>query len=157
LAYLRQTDAVVLTALLSFYATLTVNTYYSIETFASITPQSNIAQHIVDTCLFFIYLCLGYSVYDPLLFWSLAVLLFVTASIKYFHLGSLVNRPNLIRKKASLDLLGAGLVASALAATVFLNVTGSACLTATIFAIANVYLLYIKPMYGRIDSCLSSL
>jgi len=47
--------------------------------------------------------------------------------------------------------LAAALVASALAGTVLLNVTGSAYLAATVFAVANVYLLYIRPMYRIID------
>jgi hypothetical protein len=151
LAYLRLTDPVVLTALLSFYVTLTINTYYSVKTFASITPSSNVIQNIMDTYLLLLYLLAGYSIGYPVQFWSITLVLFVSAPIKYFHLRSLVDRPKLIRRKMLLDLLAAALVASALAGTVLLNVTGSATLTAATFAIANVYLLYIEPMYGIID------
>ena len=149
-AYLRQTDPVVLPALLLFYATLTVNTYYSVKTFASIT-RSNMIQNIVDTYLLIVYLFLGSSLGYPILFWSIALLLFASAPAKYFNLASLIHRPKLIRRKTSLDFLAAALVASALAGTVLLNVTGSAYLAATVFAVANVYLLYIRPMYRITD------
>jgi hypothetical protein len=101
--------------------------------------------------LLILYLSAGFLLHSPSLFLSMTLLLFVLAPIKYLHLLGLVNYPRLLRKKISLDLLAASLVAGALLGTSLGYITESVWLLAVLFAAANVYLLYTKSMYRIID------
>jgi hypothetical protein len=133
-----------------FYATLVVNTYYSIRFFSRLPPTDR-NETVVDAILAVLYVALGLAVANPRLFTFLALVLFVCAIVKYARLRSLIDYPLTLRRKMLIDFLGAMLCAGAFAGTLAGYPVESVAAFAIVFAIANVYLLLIAPAYRVFD------
>ena len=130
-----------------FYALLVLNTFFSVRLFASIMPEDR-SQMLVDTVLVVCYIGLALSLGREWAFPFFALCIFVAAPIKYALVVGSVPYSQLLRKKLIIDLLGAALCAFALLGAVFLNYPlTTAWLFATIFALANIYVLVIRPLY----------
>ena len=131
---------------LIFYGVLLVNTYYSVECFALLAPK-HYTQNIADAALVVSYCLAGLYLGDPLAFPFFIFLVFLIAPFKYVLMLSVSGHIVFLRKKILIDLAGTAATFAAL----FLALAGfpvyAAWGIALGFAAANVYLLYVKPMY----------
>ena len=128
-----------------FFLILILNTYFSIRFFRPIyasTPH----QRALDVVLGITYLFLAGSIGRSVTFELLAVILFALATTKYILLIRTVNS-QVVRRKIEIDILGCILCASALAASLSGYHSESAWTLTGVFAVANVYLLIVRPMY----------
>jgi hypothetical protein len=129
-----------------FYILMLINTYFSVRAFTSITPSDK-WQMLFDILLG---LCLAAS---PLLFASPAnfvlinLFLFIIATLKYIYLIKLVGFSKLLFEKIRIDVLGILLCALCLVGILNNYATLSLKLFAFIFFLANIYVLYYKPLY----------
>jgi hypothetical protein len=130
-----------------FYAVLVLNTYFSIRFFESLPPQDR-DERAIDAILVVLYLALAASIGAPLAFALVAVLLFAAATAKYVLLLPVVDRRDILMRKILIDGLGLALCLAMLLGTLLADPGWSAWAAAIIFAIANVYLLAIRPMYA---------
>jgi hypothetical protein len=129
-----------------FYTVLIVNTFFSIRFFTPLTPRSHY-QTLVDGALVVIYAALALSIGWPIAFSFAALALFVVAPMKYTHKLELIPHTKLLRKKILIDLWGTVLCLAVLGGTILGYAPESAWALAIIFSLANVYLLFVKPMY----------
>lgn len=130
-----------------FYATITMNTYFSVKLFASITPPENKLQHIMDLLLVVFYLLLVPSFPYPTAYMFFALCIFITAPIKYALLLTVIPYEHLLKRKILIDLLGTSLCAAVLGGALLGYPLESAWVLAVVFLLANIYLLAIRPMY----------
>lgn len=130
-----------------FYATITVNTYFSVKLFMSITPPENKLQHIMDLLLVVFYLLLVPSFPYPIAYMFFALCIFITAPIKYALLLNVIPYEHLLKRKILIDLLGTALCASVLGGALLGYPLVSAWVLAIVFLLANIYLLATRPMY----------
>jgi len=134
--------------LLIFYITLVINTYYCLRSFAVLVPRRNLQQQLVDLVLGVIYLILAASLGDQLLFVYTATILFAVATLKYILLLSLIGYSAFLRRKIFIDSLG--IIACLLTLGGVLLGYGmlASWFWVGIFVLANIHLLFIKPMYN---------
>ncbi len=132
-----------------FYLILIANTYFSIAFFSRI-DAATVPQRVLDVVLGANYLLLAASIGRPALFESIGSSLFALATIKYMLLVRIVNL-KVVRRKIRIDLFGCGLCAAALAGSLIGYRLESAWAMTVVFAIANVYLLILRPMYQPDD------
>jgi hypothetical protein len=95
-----------------------------------------------------VYFALGLSIGREWAFPFFALCVFVAAPIKYTLMLGHVPHPEFLKKKLLIDLSGTALCALALLGAVLLDYPlTSAWALAIIYSLANVYLLFIRPMY----------
>jgi glycosyltransferase involved in cell wall biosynthesis len=133
--------------LVVFYAVIVINTYYSIALFSRLVPDNDRKQNIVDAVLVATYAVLAFSFASPLAFTLAVTALFAVATLKYVLLMNILDHPMLLRRKIVIDSLGILLGLLASLGVFFGYKEASLLLLASIFFIANVILLFIKPMY----------
>ncbi len=132
-----------------FYIILTVNTYFSIRCFADLVPRGNKLQQAIDLVLAVLYLILAVNLGNQLSFIFMATLLFAVATLKYvLLLSSLIGYSAFLKRKIFIDNLGIIACILALGGVLFGYSLLASWLWAGIFVIANIYLLFIKPMYN---------
>lgn len=131
-----------------FYAVLTLNTYYSIRFYSAFTPNS-LFQGGIDFLLVVAYIALALSIGQPLAFSLCALLVFMLAPAKYAHMLGRTPHDGTLRRKIRIDLLGTLLCSGAVALTLYGLPLPAAWLLAGLFTIANVYLLWVRPMYAH--------
>lgn len=133
--------------LVIFYTILVVNTYFSIRCFASITPQNDRLQQIMDVVLAFLIFAQAASSNSPFLFVFFATLLFALAILKYVLLYADSRHQTLLKRKIKINTLGAVACIITLWG-IFAGFTFVATyLLAASFLIVNLYLFFIKPLY----------
>jgi hypothetical protein len=135
----------------AFYAWLTINTYFSILFFAPITPPS-ITQSAIDVVLGLVYLALAFSIGYPVAFSFAALAIFTIAPLKYMHLVGKTPHDLTMRKKINIDLLGTMLCIFTVVLTVLGYELFAAWMLASVFVVANVYLLFVQPMYRLVQT-----
>lgn len=129
-----------------FYTVLVVNTFFSVQLYAAIQPK-NISQTLIDITLAVCYIGLSLSLGDPVVFALWALALFIAAPLKYVLMLGLIPHDALLQRKIRIDLTGTAACALLLAGTLLGYSLTAAWTFAIAFALANVYLLLIKPMY----------
>ncbi len=134
--------------LLIFYIILVINTYFCIRCFADLVPRRNLTQQLIDLVLGAIYLILAASLNNQLLFIYTATILFAVATLKYVLLLSPLGYSAFLKRKIFIDNLGIIACILALGGTLLGYGSLASWLWVVIFVIANVYLLFIKPMYN---------
>lgn len=128
------------------YALLVINTYFSIRFWAALQPN-DIRQFLIDAVLVVAYLALAFSMGEPTYFAFAAFTLFALATFKYVLMRGRTLYEAIVEHKTGIDTLGA-LACAALIAGVLLGFELEATwLFAIGFALANIYLLLINPMY----------
>jgi hypothetical protein len=95
-----------------------------------------------------LYLALAAVIGWLLPFAVVATLLFAAATLKYVLLLPVIDRHDILSRKIAIDGLGLAMCVAMLIGTLFVDALWSAWIAAVAFAIANVYLLTIKPMYA---------
>lgn len=130
-----------------FYAILVINTYPSVQLFSSLVPQNDGKHALADIMLAGLYLFLAGSLGQPQQFALCATVLFIVAAGKYTLMFYDVPHPRLLQRKVRVDLLGALMCATVLAAMNLGWILSAAWALAIIFAVANVYVLGLKPLY----------
>jgi hypothetical protein len=130
-----------------FYAVLVLNTFYSIRFFDALPPQ-NRDERVIDAVLAVLYLALAAAIGWPVAFAVVATLLFAAATAKYVLLLPVMDRHDILTRKILIDGLGLLMCLAALAGTLLADPLWSAWGAAIVFALANVYLLRIRPMYA---------
>lgn len=133
-----------------FYATLTLNTFFSVRFFTPITPESSFHTGI-DLALAGAYIALALSIGIPMAFAFFALLVFVLAPAKYAQLLGRTPHDKTMRKKILIDLLGTLLCTAVLGLTIAGLEYKAAWILAAMFLAANVYLLAMRPMYRLAD------
>lgn len=134
---------------LLFYATLTLNTYFSIRFYSYFTPAV-VFQSAIDIALAAAYICLALTIGVPILFALCATIVFTIAPLKYAHMLGFTPYDATLRRKILIDLAGTCMCLSALILTLMGYVHEAAWLLAIVFAIANIHLLIINPMYRHV-------
>jgi len=130
-----------------FYALLVVNAYPSVRLFSSIVPQEDGKHALADIILAVSYLCIAASIGQPQQFAICTLVMFMIAAAKYTLMLYDIPHPHLLQRKIRADLLGALLCAGILA---FMNlgfVYYAAWGMTALFAVANIYVLAVKPLY----------
>ncbi len=128
------------------YAVLVVNTFFSIRFWSALQPVDN-RQFFIDAVLIAAYLALALSIGKPLHFALAALMLFIAAPIKYMLMRGRIPHEALRRRKMLLDYLGTVSCIALTLGTLAGYALGSAWLFALGFTLANIYLLFIRPMY----------
>lgn len=130
-----------------FYALLVVNAYPSVRLFSSIVPQEDGRHALLDIILAMSYLFIAASLGQPQQFALCTLVMFLIAAAKYTLMLYDIPHPHLLQRKIRADLLGALLCAGILAAMNFGWVLPAAWALAILFALANVYVLGLRPLY----------
>jgi hypothetical protein len=134
-----------------FLAVLLLNTFFSIRFFANIQPNDR-AQMLMDIALAIIYILLALTLGHPISFALSALALFILSPAKYALMLEVIPHTKLLKKKILINLLGAGACTLLLTSAFFEYPLFGAWAFATAFALANVYLLYVNPMYRLPDT-----
>ncbi|HUX35800.1 MAG TPA: hypothetical protein VMV71_02070 [Candidatus Paceibacterota bacterium] len=132
--------------LILFYATLLTNTYFSIRSFASITPE-NTTQKLIDVALVVFMFLMVFNFNSVLNFAMLATLLFIIATLKYIFLIKLAGYSKLLYMKIRIDTLGILFCFMAVIGTLWGYGRQTSIIWAIAFALANVYVLRLEPHY----------
>jgi len=134
---------------LLFYAVLVANTFFSIRFFAALPPADR-DERLIDGLLVVAYCGLAAAIGAWTVFALVSTLLFALAIAKYARLFGIVQRPDILRTKIAIDATGLALCGATAVAAVLASPFWAAWLQAGVFAVANVYLLLVRPMYGII-------
>ena len=129
-----------------FYAVLILNTFYSVRFFHRIQPVY-VSQALVDIVLVVVYTILAFAFGHALLFSYMALWVFLIAPVKYTLMLNHTPHTGALKQKILIDLLGTGFMALVLGIFLAGYVLTSAWLLAIVFALANVYFLFMRPMY----------
>jgi hypothetical protein len=132
-----------------FYILLAINTYFSVDFFAKIIPET-LNQKIIDFVLIIFYIVMIFQINKPLYFSVILSLFFVVATIKYIDLLGILPQPKLLKRKIMADCLGGVLGLITLIGIIFGYIMLSLWFLVIVFAIANIYLFFINPLY-RLD------
>jgi hypothetical protein len=141
------TDARESLPLAIIYGLLVINAFPSIKLFASIARREDGRNALADVLIFASYIFVAASLGQPAQFALCATVLFLVAAGKYALLLHDIPHPDLLQRKLRVDLIGAFICASALAVMLFGYVSESSWALATIFILANIYVLGIRPLY----------
>lgn len=133
-------------ALFAFYALLILNTFFSIRFFSSLVPSDD-TQKIVDSILFLVYIALAFSMDNEIVFLIIVTSLFLVASLKYVLLLKHTAYRKVLSRKIRLNLIGATACGAAIVGSLLGHTLESAWVLSVVFGLANVYLLFIRPMY----------
>src|SRR3989344_8281373 len=128
------------------YAVLVVNTYFSIRFWSALQPQDS-RQLLIDAVLVAAYLTLAFSMGEPTYFPLALAALFVLATFKYVLMRGRTSYGAVVERKIRIDALGALSCAVLISGMLLGYALEATWLFAIGFAIANVYLLFIRPMY----------
>jgi hypothetical protein len=130
-----------------FYATLVVNTYLSLRFFARLEPIDR-DERAIDAALAILYLLLAAAIGAAVPFAAVSTALFAASLLKYGLLLRIVTRRDALTRKLAINTLGLVLCAAALAVAAAGYPMAAAWLQATLFVVANIYLLAVRPMYA---------
>ncbi len=133
--------------LVVFYATLLTNTYFSVRSFASITPKEHLGQQLIDTALIAFMFLMVLNFNSILNFTILATLLFIIATLKYVFLTQLAGYSKLLYMKIRIDTLGILFCFLAVLGTLFGYGSQTSITWAVVFVLANFYVLWWEPHY----------
>lgn len=133
--------------LVLFYAIMVWNTYYSVDYFSRVIPINPPLQVLVDSVLFLLYFLAALSFLNTYLFILTLGLIFAVATVKYALALNVVEHPRKLFRKIVVDTMGMLMVTCALigAALGYDRITAIALVV--VFGIANIYVIYIKPLY----------
>lgn len=129
-----------------FFAVLLLNTVFSVRFWRPLQP-ANYTQGAIDGALIMAYILLAIRIGSAVEFMFFALLLFLLATMKYVLMLGQVPHLRTVRKKILIDLLGALLCATALLLTLMGEVEIGAWLLTGVFVLANIFLLWVRPMY----------
>jgi hypothetical protein len=130
-----------------FYIVLAINTFFSIELFASIVSPRSRIQKIMDAILLVLIIGLAFTLNNPLLFIFLDLIMFLVATVKYTLMLGVVDHPKLLKRKIIIDLSGALLAGLALVGILYGYQSYSVWILTSIFLLANIFFLFVWPMY----------
>lgn len=133
--------------LVLFYAVLLLNTYFSVRSFASITPKEHIGQQLIDFALVACMLLLLINLNSALNFIALTTLLFIIATLKYIFLSEIAGYSKLMYMKIRIDALGILFCFLTLLAALWGYPRQASIVWALIFVLANFYVLHWNPHY----------
>lgn len=133
--------------LVFFYALLVLNTYFSVRTFASITPKEHLGQQCMDALLGVWLLLAPLSFNAPLYFVLITTALFIAATMKYIFLVPIVGFSRLLHMKIRIDTLGILLCSLALLGVLAGYAYYATAVWSFIFLVANIYVLWWEPHY----------
>jgi hypothetical protein len=132
-----------------FHAILLLNTYFSIKCFGRLTPLRASWQGTVDMILVLIYAILPFCFGFASLYILLLILLFSVAAMKYALLIGFISDTVLLRRKIIIDVSGVlwNFSVFLIGSLGLLPIDFLLWMWVGVFAVMNIYLLKIKPMY----------
>jgi hypothetical protein len=133
--------------LIVFYVTLLTNTYFSVRSFASITPKEHLGQQFIDVMLVICMFLMVLNFNSILNFTILATLLFIVATLKYIFLTQLAGYSKLLYMKIRIDTLGILFCFLAVIGTLWGYGRQISVAWSAVFILANLYVLWLKPHY----------
>jgi len=133
--------------LIIFYATIVLNTYFSIKLFASLTPISERVQHVIDIALVCAYTVSAFSLDNTMWFALSNLFLFVIAAAKYSFLLNVIKYQQLLKRKILIDILGIFFCACVLTASLLGYSYYAAWGMSLGFLYANYFLFFVWPLY----------
>ena len=133
--------------LVVFYAALLTNTYFSVRSFASITPKEHLGQQLIDAALAACMFLMVLNFNSVLNFTTLATLLFIVATLKYVLLTRLAGYSKLLYMKIRIDTLGILFCFLAVLGTLSGYGSQTSIIWSVVFVLANFYVLWWKPHY----------
>jgi len=133
--------------LVVFYTVLLINTYFSIRSFASITPKEHLGQKLIDAALVACMLLMVLNFNSIINFTLIATLLFIVATLKYVFLARLAGYSKLLYMKIRIDTLGILFCFLAAVGTLWGYGKQVSMIWSLGFILANVYVLWLKPHY----------
>ncbi len=133
--------------LVVFYATLLTNTFFSVRSFASITPREHLGQQLIDAALAACMFLLVLNFNSILNFTILATLLFIIATLKYVFLTQLAGYSKLLYMKIRIDALGILFCFLAVLGTLSGYGSQTSIIWSAVFILANFYVLWWEPHY----------
>ncbi len=131
-----------------FYLILLLNSYFSVRTFASITPRSDLLQQLFDILLGLCLALLPVNFNFTQNFVLVSTALFIIATLKYVFLVPLSGFSRLLHQKIRIDALGTMLCFLALVGVLWGYGRWSVILWSLTFLFANIYVLYWRPHYS---------
>ncbi len=134
--------------LVVFYAALLVNSYFSVRTFASITPRNHIGQQFLDILLAFCLALLPMNYNFVQNFVLVTTALFIIATLKYIFLLPLAGFSKLLYRKIRIDAIGILFCFLAIVGILWGYGRWATQIWAVIFVLANFYVLYWEPHYS---------
>ncbi len=133
--------------LIIFYASITLNTYYSMKLFNTIAGPHTFLQDLVDITLVVLYIYLAFNFNNAFVFTLTLTVLFIVAVMKYILLLAKIPYQKLLKNKIKIDSAGVILCLFAFAAVMAGYIYTGIWLLTIIFGISNLILLYVRPMY----------
>lgn len=130
-----------------FYAVLVLNTFFSVRFFDALPPQGR-DERTIDGVLAALYVALAATIGWLVGFAVVAVILFAAATLKYVRLLPVMDRRDILARKIAIDGLGLAMCIAGLVATLWWDALWAAWGMAIVFAVANVWLLALRPMYS---------
>lgn len=132
-----------------FYALLLVNTFFSIQYFSEIIPTDIALQRVADGTLVLCYAAIAIAMGYALYFGLFLLLLFIVATLKYWSAEPVVVDTRLLTRKVKFDFLGVLMALLFLTITLFGYPRPAVIALDVVYGIANVYLLFVKPLYQK--------
>ncbi|MDO8664775.1 MAG: hypothetical protein Q7K44_04510 [Candidatus Liptonbacteria bacterium] len=133
--------------LVVFYAALLTNTYFSVCSFASITPKRHMGQHLIDAILAACMALLAFNFNSILNFTIISTLLFIIATLKYIFLVKIAGYSKLLYMKIRIDTLGILFCFLAVIGTLLGYGQQISVIWSIVFVLANIYVLWWEPHY----------
>lgn len=137
--------------LILFYALLVLNTYFSVRCFSSIAPRWEIKQELIDAALAVLYVMMVLNFNFAFNFVAISTLLFMVAVIKYVLLAEIIGYSKLLRRKIFTNTLGILLCFLTLIGILWGYGSQALPIWVAAFALTNIYLLLLKPLYNPKD------
>ncbi len=137
--------------LVLFYAVLVLNTYFSVRCFASISHKWELKQEFVDVALVIIYIIMALNFNSVQSFVVVSNLLFIVAILKYILLAETIGYSKLLREKIRVNAFGILYCFLALIGILWGYGRQVVLIWSIGFAIVNVYVLLLKPLYNPIN------
>ncbi len=130
-----------------FIILLLINTYYSVSCFSRVHPARTQLQQSIDVVLGLLYISLICSGADIPLFLLSVTIFFIIAAIKYVMGIAQSPYRSLLQRKVLVNLMGAVAVLLTFMLGSRYGFSYSMQGWAVLYAVANVYLLWYRPLY----------
>ena len=130
-----------------FYATLTLNTYFSIVLFSKIIPQNSKVQNLFDGLLVLSFIGLALGLGNVTFFIFFDLVLFVFATTKYAFMLNKTNHPKLMKRKILVDLFGVFGATFTIGNILLGYETNGVWLLTIAFVFVNIIIFSIWPLY----------
>jgi len=137
-----------LIGLVILYSTLLIHTAAAAPFFAPLVTTKNASLRVLSVSLAVIYGLLAWSLYEPIQFFVLLMMLFIFAAIGYRILYRITGR-NKFKQKIFIDGGGALMALGTLLGTTAGYATQLIPIVTTLYILVTVWMLWMRPYYTQ--------